>query len=184
MNIMAVLSRPSLRSSARRDADPESPATENPPRPSESRKGKRARPSPPGHDSDTSSKKLRTEPHNETRKLNRQKRDVLKTLPFRSRQPLNKDNVVTQPKARKLDPVLIQPKNGLHLTAKEHSDDESPHHGINQNIPPPTPTHAGGRSLRSHAGGSRSKSELAQYFGNYDDLISIEAREPGEYYSE
>lgn len=33
------------------------------------------------------------------------------------------------------------------------------------------------RSLRSHDGGSRSKSELAQYFANYEDLLSFESKE-------
>ena len=36
------------------------------------------------------------------------------------------------------------------------------------------------RSLRSHDGGSRSKSELAQYFANYEDLLSLESKEAGE----
>lgn len=35
------------------------------------------------------------------------------------------------------------------------------------------------RNLRSHDGGSRSKSELALYFTNYDDILSMEARDPG-----
>ena len=36
------------------------------------------------------------------------------------------------------------------------------------------------RSLRSHDGGSRSKSELAQYFANYEELLSLETKEQGE----
>ena len=36
------------------------------------------------------------------------------------------------------------------------------------------------RSLRSHDGGSRSKSELAQYFANYEDLLCLEPKEQGE----
>ncbi len=35
------------------------------------------------------------------------------------------------------------------------------------------------RSLRSQDGGSRSKSELALYFPNYDELVSIEPKESG-----
>lgn len=35
------------------------------------------------------------------------------------------------------------------------------------------------RSLRSQDGGSRSKSELALYFPNYDELVSIEPKETG-----
>lgn len=37
----------------------------------------------------------------------------------------------------------------------------------------------GKRSLRSHDGGSRSKSELAQYFPNFDEIINPEAKEKG-----
>lgn len=36
------------------------------------------------------------------------------------------------------------------------------------------------RSLRSHDGGSRSRSELAQYFPNWDDIISNEPQPPGK----
>lgn len=35
------------------------------------------------------------------------------------------------------------------------------------------------RTLRSQAGGSRSKSELSLYFPNYDELISNEPKESG-----
>lgn len=35
------------------------------------------------------------------------------------------------------------------------------------------------RNLRSHDGCSRSKSELALYFTNYDEILSREARDPG-----
>lgn len=38
------------------------------------------------------------------------------------------------------------------------------------------------RILRSQDGGSRSKSELALYFANYDELVSIEAKNPGMAY--
>ncbi|KAL1963337.1 hypothetical protein VTN77DRAFT_8458 [Rasamsonia byssochlamydoides] len=36
------------------------------------------------------------------------------------------------------------------------------------------------RSLRSHDGGSRSKSELALYFPNYEQMISLEPPKPGK----
>lgn len=35
------------------------------------------------------------------------------------------------------------------------------------------------RTLRSHDGGSRSKSELAQYFPNFDEIVSNERKEAG-----
>lgn len=37
------------------------------------------------------------------------------------------------------------------------------------------------RSLRSHDGGSRSKSELALYFQNYEQILSLEPVKPGEF---
>ena len=36
------------------------------------------------------------------------------------------------------------------------------------------------RHLRSQDGGSRSKSELAQYFPNYEQMLILEARPPGQ----
>lgn len=41
-------------------------------------------------------------------------------------------------------------------------------------------TAMGERVLRSHAGGSRSKSELAMYFPNYEQLISLNAEQRGK----
>lgn len=41
-------------------------------------------------------------------------------------------------------------------------------------------TRSGRRSLRSTDTGSRCKSELAQYFHNYEQIISLEAPEPGK----
>lgn len=38
------------------------------------------------------------------------------------------------------------------------------------------------RSLRSNDGGSRSKSELAMYFQNYEQILSLEPVKPGEFY--
>lgn len=43
-----------------------------------------------------------------------------------------------------------------------------------------TATTAEKRSLRSQAGGSRSKSELAMYFQNYEQMLSLEPPKPGE----
>jgi hypothetical protein len=40
-------------------------------------------------------------------------------------------------------------------------------------------TRSGRRSLRSTDTGSRCKSELAQYFHNYEQIISLDAPEPG-----
>jgi hypothetical protein len=37
------------------------------------------------------------------------------------------------------------------------------------------------RSLRSHDGGSRLKSELSLYFANYDEILGTEPKQPGRF---
>ena len=174
---MAVLSRPSRRS-LRRNGDSESPATEDGPHP-KSRSGKRTRDSSLGNESTTSNKKLKSNVDTITSENIPPRRYPLEPLPIRSRQPPSNKGVATQVvKSRKLDPVLIkrQPHtNGLTI-ANEQSD--HPPNGINQNVSILI-GQADKRSLRSHDGGSRSKSELEPYFSNFDELISIESKEPG-----
>jgi hypothetical protein len=48
--------------------------------------------------------------------------------------------------------------------------------------PDPAPTADGRRSLRSADTGSRCKSELAQYFYNYEQIISLEAPKTGKFH--
>lgn len=48
--------------------------------------------------------------------------------------------------------------------------------------PDPAPTADGRRSLRSADTGSRCKSELAQYFYNYEQIISLEAPKIGKFH--
>lgn len=38
------------------------------------------------------------------------------------------------------------------------------------------------RSLRSHDGGARLKSELSSYFANYDEILSTEAKQHGRFF--
>ncbi|KAL9129272.1 MAG: hypothetical protein Q9217_002219 [Psora testacea] len=176
---MAVLSRPSLRSSARRNAAPEPPATEDvqvPP--SHSRRGKRTRDSSSvGYESNASSKKLKSEAEVPTPRIAQSKSQALKFLPIRDRQPVTEEGVTQVVRSRKPDPVLVQaPLNGL--THHGNSPNGVFHKGINQNLPP-FANQLDKRSLRSHDGCSRSKSELAPYFSNYDELISIEPQRPG-----
>ena len=172
---MAVL-KPSLRSSAHREAGPGLPLTENPRQPSESRNNKRGRQSSSDRESDTSSKKLKASPpHKNASNIARLKRDALKSLPYRDRQTNGVTGLTRDTKSR-IDPVLVQPRNNAYNVT---TSDESAHRGINQNVPLPDSTRDDKRSLRSHDGGSRLKCELSQYFSNYDDLISIESREQG-----
>ena len=175
---MAVLSRPSLRSSVRRNAAPESPATEDVQVPSHLRRCKRTRDSSLGNESNDSSKKLKpSDSQVKTRRIARVNSLTLKTLPIRDRQPVTTDRVTQVVRTRKPDPVLVQSapngftQDSLHPNARLHK-------GINQNLPP-IADQLDKRSLRSHDGASRSKSELAPYFSNYDELISIEPKELG-----
>ena len=175
---MAVLSRPSLRSSVRKGADPGPPATDE----GNSRRGKRTRDSSLGNESNASSKKLRSDctitainvTPASTKKL-------FKSLPIRDRHLPIKAEGTQRNKPRKLDPVLVPVRP--RINGSTHLGGESDglaHIGINQNISL-TASQADQRSLRSHDGGSRSKSELEPYFSNYDELISIEPKEPGCY---
>ncbi|KAG8527128.1 uncharacterized protein KY384_008557 [Bacidia gigantensis] len=172
---MAVLSRPSRRS-ARKDADPESPATDKSRKAPESRRRKRLRNNTISHENDTSSKKLKFEPNLKVSKTLGQGRPAHKTLPIRDRQPYPAAFATHDGKSRKLDPVLVQPR--FATTPTPLDPDEQPHKGINQNLPPPAADQVDKRSLRSHDGGSRTKSELAPYFNDYDELISIEPKDP------
>lgn len=53
--------------------------------------------------------------------------------------------------------------------------------GVESEQPDPAPIADGRRSLRSADTGSRCKSELAQYFYNYEQIISLEAPKPGKF---
>ena len=171
---MPVLSRPSLRSSARRGADPESPATDDGREPSRTQPGKRTRDSSIG--STSSNKKLRIYSHSNTRNSSTEpKRQALKSLPFRDRQPVTKKEVTQVVKSRSVDPVLVPPRN-YGTTPLNAAFDGNVHNGINQNV---SVSEMEKRSLRSHGGGSRSRSELEPYFSNYEELVSIEPKDPG-----
>ncbi|KAJ5114496.1 hypothetical protein NUU61_000255 [Penicillium alfredii] len=64
---------------------------------------------------------------------------------------------------------------GTRSSQKRKSD------AVDSERPAPTRTPAERRSLRSTDGGSRCKSELVQYFHNYEQLISLEDPKPGKY---
>jgi len=173
---MAALSRPSLRSSARKNADPELLAIDSQMPSTTTRRGKRTRDSSLGNESNASSKKFKPDPPPSTRPKAVPKPQAQKSLPIRDR-PNTKYAVTHVVRSRKPDPVPVQglPNGSMLATTivNGHSIDAriaQPAHHVHQ---------IDKRSLRSHDGGSRSKSELAQYFPNYDELISIEPKEPG-----
>ena len=152
---MAALSRPSLRSSARKDHVPELPATgvENAPRSRPTRRtSKRARDASLDNESNASSKRLKSSPHEAPRGKGKLSKTEPIKIPIRDKQPSrpSKKGAVTQ---------------------------ESPsRRSSNINVFNPPPITSEKRSLRSHDGGSRSKSELAMYIPNYEELISIDAK--------
>ena len=179
---MAALSRPSLRSSARKDHVPESHATDItlPSRPTR-RQGKRTRDSSLDNESNASSKRLKNSPQERARGKSQPLKNVPTKLPFRDKEPVqpSQENAVTQGDKLRKAPV-----------AKRHS---TPNPSIDTVHNPPPNTSSNNvnsaraqtadtlnkidkRSLRSHDGGSRSKSELALYFPNYDELVSIEPK--------
>ena len=147
--------------------------------PNHSSRGKRRRDSSLGTASNASSKKLKSESHVSTRRPTISKsQGPLKSLPIRDRRQVTQDAVTQVVRSRKPDPVLVQ---APHIDLPHHHNTPNGlllHKGINQNLPP-IADELDKRSLRSHDGGSRSKSELAPYFSNYDELISIDPKEPG-----
>ena len=179
---MAVLSRPSLRSSLRKHTSLEEvPPTDIQQNPlPNTRRGKRPRGHNSDSDSNTSVKKQKPSP---PQKFHRSKdRSIsrgLKSLPLRDK-PATQDAVTSRPK------VFVQHKpNGFSTTTTNVSAAAHNAQAIlknNQLTIDTTSTvdKADKRSLRSHDGGSRCKSELALYFPNYDELVSIEPKEPGK----
>jgi hypothetical protein len=82
------------------------------------------------------------------------------------------------------DPLqtIISPQNGAKPMQKQErcygSQIEEEKHQLQQ--APKSSRNHDQRSLRSRAGGSRSKSELSLYFSNYEQMLSLEPIEPGE----
>ena len=179
---MAVLSRPSLRSSARRNPDPELPATEAElvTKRLTRRQGKRTRDVSLDNESNASSKRHKQSPQEPTRHQTRAtSKPVAKTLPFRDKPPVFPDHAVTQlvQRSRKLPAVLKQTSPDLTSVVGKKKVLSKPVNNVTSDPLTQNILHsADKRSLRSHDGGSRSKSELALYFPNYDDLISIEPK--------
>ena len=175
---MAALSRPSLRSTSQRIVGVELSATGSQRKsPTHITKtGKRTRDSALLNDDNCTLKKQKT---------------AIKKLPHHGIiQGRNSDSLVA-PADQSAKVTLTQgvdPQN----TKPEHTRQDGKSIGTStvetENSPHNTASVAGTavvarkvdkRSLRSHDGGSRSKSELALYFPNYDELVSIEPKEPG-----
>ena len=179
---MAALSRPSLRSSARKDHVPESPATDIdlPSRPTR-RQGKRTRDSSLGNESNASSKRLKNSPPEPTRGKGRPAKALpIRSLPIRDKpvQPSTKNTVTHNVRSRKAPAASQQPKQHAPTSTNVHNPPPNTSNGVASTSMQTVETlnKVDKRSLRSHDGGSRSKSELALYFPNYDELVSIEPK--------
>lgn len=178
---MAAPLRPSLRSSSRRNTSLEEvPLTDIQQNPlPNTRRGKRTRDHSVDNLSNASVKKQKPSP----RKQSEQSREAgrssaLKTLPVRDKPGTQKGSVTSRPPEPERPQQQI---NGFTLNTSQHLNQPLPRDN-DQRVPnnPATLEPADKRSLRSHDGGSRSRSELALYFPNYDELVSVEPKEPGQ----
>ena len=172
----ALSSRPSLRSSSRNNPIfnevPRTHADQNPL--TNSRRGKHTRASSLENQSNISVKRLRLAHPDPIRSRDVSKKCAPKSLPIRDRSAAQ-DAATQAGNSRK--PASPQPINGtttpLHNVQSFNNDAT-----LTVNIKELS-SQNDKRSLRSHDGCSRSKSELALYFPNYDELVSIEPKEPG-----
>lgn len=183
---MAALSRPSLRSSVRKHPDLGLPATDHDPSVKRltRRQGKRTRDSSLDSESNASSKRLKNSPQEPSRVPTRAPRNlVAKALPFRDKQFVSSQDAVTQPgrRSRRIPAPTEQVLHHAQTRVQSgHPPPNVPNHTTAGLVPARpaqnTAPQVDKRSLRSHDGGSRSKSELSQYFHNYDELTSIEQK--------
>lgn len=177
---MAALSGPSLRSSSRRNASLEEvPPTDIQQNPlPNSHRGKRTRDNSLDNLSNSSVKKHKPSPPKPPNRSNEAvKSRALKALPLRDK-PGTKIAVTSRPP----DPPPQQINGSTTTTTLQDVQATSRINGLTINTTG-TLSQAEKRSLRSHDGGSRSKSELALYFPNYDELVSIDPKEPGKHSS-
>jgi len=173
--MMAASSKPLLRSSARRNVGLEALAIglEVP----STRSGKRTRESSLGSESNTSSKRSRFESEQASTNDTTFQSKTAKYLPIRDRS--SAQNAVTQPgRTRKAAPAL-QALNGT-TTSPSQIVSQVPSNATGVQALDVRPQ-VDKRYLRSADGGSRSKSELALYIPNYEELVSIEPKKPGTF---
>ena len=174
----ALPSRPSLRSSSRNNPIfnevPRTHADQNQNPLTNSRRGKHTRASSLENQSNISVKRLRLGHPDLTRARHVSKTFVPKSLPIRDRSAAQ-DAATQAGKSRK--PAPPRHINGT-TTASHHVQTLKNDDNLTLNTKELS-SQNDKRSLRSHDGCSRSKSELALYFPNYDELVSIEPKEPG-----
>jgi len=187
---MAAHSRPPLRSSARnRNASlKEVPPTDIQQNPlPNTRRRKRTRDSSPGSASNASVKKQKAQERDDTPSRAVVRTAVRNTLPIRDKSG-TEDAVTQVGRSGRSEPPIQQQQrqqvNGSTIAAPNAqalaSNQSLSINTSHATDPTSNPSQPDKRSLRSQAGGSRSKSELALYFTNYDELVSIEPKKLGE----
>ena len=157
---MVVRSEPSLRRSSRRGEQPDTPVKPNhppnqPPSLGLNQRAKRARISSLSESGDTT-KRQKTEKFDKPLRFK---------FPLRSRQPRK------PPLPLNNEPVPISRKQ---ISNGDQQPPAIQPVGTEKSLAPVEK-----RMLRSHDGGSRSKSELSNYFTNYEQMISLESTKPG-----
>lgn len=172
----AISSRPSLRSSNRDNTIltevPRTHADQNPL--PNSRRGKHTRGSSFESQINPSVKRLRLGHPDPTRSRDVSKICVQKSLPIRDR-PAAQNATTQAGNSRKPDhPQHINGTTAPIQNVQSFNDNAT----LTVNTKDVS-SQNDKRSLRSHDGCSRSKSELALYFPNYDELVSIEPKDPG-----
>ena len=177
----ALSSRPSLRSSSRNNSIlnevPRTLADQNPL--TNSRRGKHTRASPLENQNNTSAKRLKLGHPDPTLSRDVSNTCAPKSLPIRDRSAAH--HAATQVgRSRKPDPA--QHINGT-TTTIQNAQSYNNNATLTVNSKDAS-SQNDKRSLRSHDGCSRSKSELALYFPNYDELVSIEPKEPGRTFND
>lgn len=172
---MAALSRPSLRSSSRQNKCVDDSAVEHSSKPPTVRPGKRLR--------DTTSVNHNLQPfkkHKSNASIIPRRKPVAHPVQEKDVVPLSA-RVGIAPLTH-VDPLphsdLVQPslEDLIGTSASRQPSEKRQDRGKDGVGFAAT---ADKRSLRSHVGGSRLKSELALYFANYDELLSTEAKQPG-----
>ena len=171
----ALPSRPSLRSSNRNNTIlNQVPLTHpDPIPPPNSRRGKHTRDSSHGGQSNTAVKRLRLGLPDPANSKHVSKPPAPKSLPIRDKSVVQ-DVATEAVRSRNPDPQ--------HINGTSTATQNAPFVNENATLTVQTKDVSSPndkRSLRSHDGCSRSKSELALYFPNYDDLVSIEPKKPG-----
>ncbi|KAL8730792.1 MAG: hypothetical protein Q9166_003862 [cf. Caloplaca sp. 2 TL-2023] len=179
---MAAQSRLALRSSGRSSHGlDELPATVIQRNPSPANPKKRTQPPSTNHDNGKPLKRIHNDPDSDPKSRNF--KVYSRKLGARSIAAPAADQTVTQVAARPRNSPA-QPTPTVQQLPYDPTTHNPPVNSIRsgpavESQSPPKVNRVDKRSLRSHAGGSRFKSELALYFADYDEILSDEPKKQG-----